>query len=456
MRSFLIVWAGQFVSLLGSSLTDFALGVWIFRETGMATPFAITALCSLLPSLLLAPVGGSFADRHDRKRIILIADTANALVTLLAFALVFSGNLQVWMVFALATAGSITRAFQGPAFSASVPMLVPKEKLVSANGLRQLSGSISHLLAPLVAGLLYGFIGLAGIMLIDFVTYFFALGAILVTRIPMPETVEAAPGAKKDPWSDLRYSFKYLGEKTGMLGLLFVFASLNFVLSLSGTLLAPYVLSTGTESDLGFAQLGMGLGMLAGALATSLVGNVKRRIPAMGALLLGMGIAIAAIVLIPGWLGVAICLFVALALVGPVNGLAQSLFQTKIAPGMMGRVGSAIDMVATIAMPFAFVLVGPLADGLFEPALRDGGWLANTAVGAFVGVGPGRGMALLFAFSGVSTALIALWLFLNKRMHAVDDLPDELPDAAESTPSGEAPSASTSTDAAPLGEAPLE
>ena len=178
MRSFFTIWVGQLISILGSGLTSFALGVWIFQQTGKATPFAITVLFGSLPAVLLGPVAGSVADRFNRKKVMLLADTGNALITLAGYFLFLSGQLEIWNIYVIALVGSVFSAFQEPAFSASVVMIVPKKDLTRANGLSQMSGALGNLVPPLMAGLLFGIIGLEGIFLIDFITYFAALGPL--------------------------------------------------------------------------------------------------------------------------------------------------------------------------------------------------------------------------------------------------------------------------------------
>ena len=102
MRTFFVIWGGQLVSLVGSGLTSFAMGIWIFDQTGEATPFALTALFATLPRVLLAPVAGVFADRYNRRLIMLIADSGDALVTASAAILLFSGRLEVWHIYLIA------------------------------------------------------------------------------------------------------------------------------------------------------------------------------------------------------------------------------------------------------------------------------------------------------------------------------------------------------------------
>ena len=249
MRTFFTIWIGQLISILGSGLTSFALGVWIFQQTGKATPFAITVLFGSLPAVLLGPVAGSVADRFNRKKVMLLADTGNALITLAGYFLFLSGQLEIWNIYVIALVGSVFSAFQEPAFSASVVMIVPKKDLTRANGLSQMSGALGSLVPPLIEGLLFGLIGLKGIFLIDFITYFAALGTLMISRIPQPERIE--PQEKTNQWHEAMAGWRFLRLNGGLLGLVFYFALVNFMINFAAVLTSPMILANFSPAILG-------------------------------------------------------------------------------------------------------------------------------------------------------------------------------------------------------------
>ena len=126
MRTFMIIWGGELISMLGSGLSGFALGVWVFTKTQQATPFAITVLLANLPRILLAPLAGSLADRWNRRWLMILADLGSALTTLAAVLVLSFGDLQLWHIYTIVVLSSICGAFQEPAYMASITMLVPK------------------------------------------------------------------------------------------------------------------------------------------------------------------------------------------------------------------------------------------------------------------------------------------------------------------------------------------
>jgi len=424
MKTFFTIWGGQLISMLGSGLTNFALGVWIYDQTKQATPFAITVLLGTIPRVLLLPIAGSIADRFNRRFIMIVSDTLNAVLTLFIFLLLGAGNLQLWHIYLISMLGSILSAFQEPAYSASISMIVPKDKLGSANGMAQMGQAISSVLTPVMAGALFVFIGFNGIIMIDFITFFFAIAALLFVRIPQPER---APEHKdKNIWQDMQFGWSYLKERKGLLGLLYYYAMVNFLLNWSAVLLIPMVLSRFTADVLGIIQTVMGVGMLAGSIIMSAWGGAKRRIPtAIGFIILGVtGFIIAGLQPNPWFIGAGI--FLLMFSVPLASGNSQVVFQTKVPREIQGRVFSVRSTISQSMMPLAFLTAGPLADKFFEPLLQDGGALASTFVGQLLGTGAGRGIALMFILSGLTGIIVSIFVYLNPRIR---NLEDELPDA---------------------------
>ena len=424
MKTFFIIWGGQLVSMLGSGLTQFALGVWIYDQTKQATPFAIAVLFGSLPRIFLLPIAGSIADRFNRRKIMIAADVLSAVLTLAIFLLLGAGGLQQWHIYIFAMLGSVLSAFQEPAYTASIAMIVPKEKLGSANGMAQMGQAISSVLTPVMAGALFVFIGFNGIIFIDFVTFFFAITALLFVRIPQPE--RAAEHKDKNIWQDMQFGWNFLYERKGLLGLLLYYAMVNFLLNWSAVLLIPMVLSRFTADVLGIIQTVMGVGMLAGSIIMSAWGGAKKRIPtAIGFITIAVtGIVIAGLQPNPWLIGAG--LFILMFSVPLASGNSQVVFQTKVPREIQGRVFSVRSTISQSMMPLAFLTAGPLADKFFEPLMRDGGALANTFIGQVIGTGAGRGIGLMAILAGLVGIIVSIFVYLNPR---VRNLEDELPDA---------------------------
>jgi MFS family permease len=430
MRIFLIIWIGQLISLVGSGLTSFALAVWIFEQTGEATPFALTMLFAALPRILISPLAGVLVDRYDRRWLMILADTGDALVTLAVVFILQFGSLQVWHIYMIALMSSVFAAFQEPAYTASITMLVPKKDLARANGMVQMGQAFEMLVAPISAGVLFVTVGLSGIILIDFATYLFAIGALLFVRIPQPETSGEGELSLSSVWQDARFGWSFLRARVGLLGLLLYFALVNFLLNFAAVVHGPMVLSFADPSVLGIIQTTLGAGMLVGSLLMSVWGGPKRRIHAVFGFvaLAAIGLAFAGVRPSPFVIGAGLFL---LTFSTPLaSGPSQAIFQTKVEPAIQGRVFATRSMIARMTLPIAFISAGPLADHIFEPLMVEGGSLARSFVGDWIGTGPGRGMGMMFVLSGFILFAATGLVYLHPRIRNVED---ELPDVGKET-----------------------
>jgi MFS family permease len=439
MRAFWIIWSGQLISMLGSGLTRFGLGVWIYDQTGQATPFALTALFGTLPALVLMPIGGAIADRYNRRLLMIIADTGAAIVTAIIAVMLFIGDLQIWHIYILAVFGSIFSAFQEPAYSASITMLVPKKNLARSSGIMQMGQATSTILTPILAGGLYALIGLRGVIIMDAVTYIFAISTLLTVRIPQPrpEIAKIIPGVgKKSIFSDALFGWQYLRGLPGLFGLLLYFSSVNFFLSLSSVLSGPLVLSYGSATDLGIVTTVTGISMLIGSVAMSAWGGPKKKkVPALiGFIALSVtGLLISG--LQSNTITISVGRFVMLIFIPFAAALSQATFQTKVPPEVQGRVFSIRGMIANSMTPLAFILSGPLADKMFEPLMAEGGSMTNTFLGSILGTGPGRGIGLMMVVSCVFMWAASLAAYTNPRIRLLEDeIPDAIPDNVDDTP----------------------
>ncbi len=424
MRVFLIVWLGQLVSLTGSQLTGFALGVWVYMETGSATQFALISVATVLPYVLVSPIAGALVDRWDRRWTMILSDSGAGLSTLTLASLLFTGQLEVWHIYVAAGLNSMFNAFQAPAYAASTPLLVPKDQLARANGLVQMAMAGGMLVAPVMAGFLIAVIGIEGVILIDVASFSFALTTLLFVRFPKPIQTITTEDKTKSLFGDLVYGWRYLVARPGLLGLLLFFAINNFFVGIVEVLFTPLVLSMGSTQMLGLLLSTGGVGMLVGSVALSTWGGPKRRINGVFGFSLLLALAIIFAGLYPHLAFLAVGVFLAFVAIPIYQGLTQTLLQSKVAPDVQGRTLALKETIATSAMPLAYLVAGPLADYVFEPMLAVNGSLAGS-VGQLIGVGPGRGIALLFLIMGGVSVLLIILGYLHPRLRLVED---ELPD----------------------------
>jgi DHA3 family macrolide efflux protein-like MFS transporter len=433
MRTFFVIWSGQLVSTIGSGLTGFALGVWIYQETGSVTLFAMNMLAFAIPNLLVSPFAGALVDRWDRRWVMIMSDTGAGFATLSIALLYMTGNLQVWNIILATAVNSAFTTFQWPAYSAVTTLLVPKAQLGRASGMVQIGEAVSQLLAPAAAGVLFVTIGLGGVIVFDFATYIFAVLTLLFVRVPSPERSEAGDEGKGSLWKEALYGWTYISARAGLLGLLLIFAAFNFVSGLIMPLIMPMILDMTSADMLGYLVSIVGMGMLVGTLVMSAWGGPKRRIHGVLGFLMLSGFFTSLLGISPLIPVLAVAGFLLMFTMPIINGSSQAIWQSKVAPDVQGRVFSVRRMIAWSMTPLAYIIAGPLVDRVFKPLLLEGGALADS-VGQLIGVGPGRGTGFMFIIVGAVSILVAGAGYLSPRVRNVED---ELPDAIPSPDSSD-------------------
>ena len=426
MTGFTVVWIGQLVSLLGPSMTNFALTIWAFEQTGRATDLALIGFFFLVPLLIVSPMAGAIVDRHDRKFMMMVSDLASGIVTIVVLVLYATGLLEVWHLYITAAVSGTFQTFQWPAYSAAISTMLPKAQYARANGMISLAESGSGIFAPVLAGAILSFWGLNAIFAIDIITFTIAIGSLLVVNIPNPKRTEAGAESQGSIWKESAYGFRYILARPSLLGLQLLFFGANFMSALGNTVFAPMILSRTGNNELifGSVQSAAAVGGVVGGLLMSAWGGPKRLVYGVvfGWVFTGLAQTVFGTgQIVPVWLAAGF----AMALVGPIiNGSNQAIWQAKVAPDVQGRVFAIRRLIAWVSTPLAQLIAGPMADYVMEPAMQEGGALAGT-FGWLVGTGNGAGMGLMMVVAGILSSLVALAAFsTNVVRHAEELLPD--------------------------------
>ena len=427
MVGFTIIWIGQVFSLLGTSMTGFALAIWAWQITGQATTLALLAFFSFAPAVVVSPIAGALVDRYNRKKIMALADFAAGIPTIGVLLLYVTGNLQIWHLFVTGAIAGTFQSFHFPAYSAAVTMILPKKHYARASGMLSLADFSSMIFAPVVAALLLTIVGIEGILFIDIASFSVAICMLLIVHIPQPPMTEAGRKGMGGLWKESLYGFRYIYERPSLLGLQLVFLSFNLVATFGNVLLSPLILSrTGNDTIiLGSVMSASGIGGLIGSLLLTMWGGPKRRVHGIligmtclsffGLFLMGLGRS--PIV----WTATS---FISMLFVPIANGSSQAIWQAKVAPDVQGRVFATRRLIAQISSPIAMLIAGPLADNFFEPNMSEQGSLA-TIFGNFVGTGSGAGMALMMVITGVLGIAVSLGAYTFKTVRNAEDiLPD--------------------------------
>jgi MFS family permease len=426
MTGFTVVWLGQIVSILASGMTQFGLTIWMYEQTGSALALGMMQVFFITPFLLISPVAGVMVDRYNRKLMMMVSDLTAALGTFMVLILWSQDALQFWQLYLVSALLGIGNAFQWPAYSAAISVMVPKEHYGRANGLMGLMESGPGVVSPLLAGALLPFIGLTGLLFFDVLTFLLAIGALLIVHIPQPpKTLEG----QKESGNFVReaiYGFTYIFQRPSLLGLQIVFLVANFFSGIAFTVLAPMILSRTDNNpvSLGAVQTAGAIGSVAGGIAVSIWGVLRRKVYGVlgGWVLFGIGFSVFALGQgVPFWVVVALLT----TMVGPlVNASNQSIWQSKVAPDVQGRVFSARRLIAWATNPITPIVAGALADFWLEPAMESATPLA-AVFGPIFGTSSGSGMSLLMFFCGLGIIITgAAAYFFRSVRDAEDILPD--------------------------------
>ena len=425
VKIFSLIWLTQVVSLFGSGLSGFALGILAYRKTHSVTAFAFMTLSLVLPGILFSPLAGALVDRWNRRWALILSDAGAGLCTLAIAVLLAFDTHALWPIYGLLAVSSLFDALQWPAYSAAVTELIPKRHFGRASGMIQFGAAAGQILAPLVAGFLVNKIEIYAILLIDLATCVFAVVTLLSLRVRLGVSETSGGTAISSLLSEARRGWTYIWERPGLLGLLLFLAVINLAAGFSQALVAPLVLSFSSEAKLGMVLAVAGGGLLAGSLAMSVFGGPRRRMQGVlgfgllyGLFYFALGLRSAAWLIAAAYAGL-------LFMVPLINGCSQAIWQIKVPLGLQGRVFAVRRMVAQSSLPLALLVAGPLADRFFAPLLTSHGPLTGS-VGRLIGIGPGRGIGLLLIVLSVLVILAALIGLMAPHLRRVEQ---EVPDA---------------------------
>lgn len=409
-RTFVAVWATQSLSMLGNAVTFFATIIWLSQvlypasdqKAQLGLAISLVSLSAAIPIVFGAPIAGAWADRHDRKRTMIVVDVGSGFVTLLTASLMFAGVLELWMLIIITAVNAVLGAFHMAAFDTSYAMLLRNDQLPRANGMMQTSYPMSSILAPTVAATIIALPGLAqqGIiggpvgdwlrgfsdgvplaLVLDAIT-FFAMGVVLLfLHIPSPKRADLyhTSGKRKSIWEDVREGIGYILQRRPLLWLLATFAVANFVsggMAVIIPLVVKFNLSAdwsaqGLSFEAALAVIGVvaGIGELLGGIFMSAWGGLKKmRVYGVLVPMIVEGLTLVVFGLSPLLFLTAGAQFVHLAMYPVMGAHSQSIWQSQTPRALQGRVFSVRRLIAQFTRPFSTLFAG-VAGGLFNPGV---------------------------------------------------------------------------------------
>jgi MFS family permease len=405
-QKFLLLWSGELISAIGSGLTSFGLGVYVFEQTGKASAMALVILLAFMPSLLLNAVTGVLADRYDRRLLMALGDSLSAVGLIFILICMLRGEAQLWQICIGITVSSVFSSLLDPAYKATVTDLLTEEQYTKASGLIQAAGSAKYLISPVIAGFLLTVSDIKLLLVIDIGTFFVTVISTLAVRSGLAsKKCEQA----KSFIHEFKVGWGAVSENRGVLVLVIMTSVMTFFLGFIQTLSTPMILAFSDSSALGTVETIAASGMLVTSVIIGILPIKRGYAKMLSVSLFCAGIFMAVFGLRENIVLICVSGFLFFAMLPFANTSLDFLIRTNIENSVQGRAWGLIGVISQLGYVVAYALSGVLADYVFTPLLLDGGVLADS-VGKIIGTGSGRGTGFLVFIAGVLVCVTSVIL----------------------------------------------
>lgn len=422
-RNYIIFWASQSVSQLGSAMTSYALIIWAYKQTNSAMSVSLMTFFSYLPYIFVGIFAGNFIDKHKKKNIMLCSDSIAALCSLSIFILISVGKMEIWYIYIINAIVGFMNAFQSPSQSVAVSIMVPKEQYARASGMDSFSNSLLSVISPMLAAFISSFWGLGGVIIIDFITFLFAF-IVLAHFIHIPEKLEKDE-KKNNMFFGIKEGMTFLQNNKGLWYIIISLAVLNFFSRLTyENILGPMILarSGGNNNIFGLVSGILGLGGIIGGLFVS-IGKLPKDNTKLiyftaafsflfGDLLMGIG---------QNWWVWCIAAIAASVPLPFVNAGQRVILYNVVPQEIRGRVFAIRNTVQYCTIPIGILLGGYLADYVFEPFMNSNNKISDL-LEKIVGHGSGSGMAIMFICTGIMGSISSILWYKNKEIKKLKNI----------------------------------
>ena len=406
LRSYIILWATQSLSALGSGMTSYALVMWLYLDSGSALKTAMLSVCSYAPYVLMSIFAGTLSDRWDKKKTMLICDLLAALSTVAVLVLIKTNSLHSWHLYLINAVGGLMNTVQQPAGEVAATLLTPKEYYQKTSGMRSFSQSLNSVLTPIFATALFSFAGIGAVIAVDLMTFGIAF-ITLALFIKIPELPDPVEG-KERLLSASRAGLRWLRDNTLILKLILFLSCINLVASTYDAVLPAMLLSkpNGGRTVMGAVNTCVGIATLAGSLVVTFLPAPKDRVRSI-CIALFLSMSTENFLLAFGKTPLIWCIgaFLGWITIPYMGAQLDCIFRTRIPTNMQGRVYSCRNTLQFFTIPIGLLLGGLLTDKVFEPFMEG-----NTSgfLTALFGEGKGSGAAMLFFVIGVAGVAVCI------------------------------------------------
>ena len=408
LKNFYILWSTQGLSQLGSAMTNFALTLWLYQETGSALQTALLTICSYAPYVIMSIFAGALSDKWDKKRTMLVCDTFAACCTVLVFILLKTGSLRTWHLYVLNAVNGLMNTVQRPASDVANTLITPKKYYQKTSGLRSFSGSLITILHPMLAASVYALGGMDAVIAVDLSTFFVAFFSLLLF-VHIPPVKASAAGEKETLFASAKAGLKCLCQNRMVLMLILFLAGVNLVASAFDAVLPAFILprENGGEAILGIVTSFAGIAMLAGSLIASVLPPPKDRIRLIVATMLFslttdnflMSLTRTPIT----WCIAQILGYLSVPL---MSTNLDVIVRTTIPAEMQGRVYACRNTLQFFTIPIGYFFGGWMVDVICEPFMERVS--TESIMAAMFGLGKGSGAGMMIFMLGLSGMVICL------------------------------------------------
>lgn len=421
LKNFYIFSLGQFVSQFGSKLSSYGFILWAYKESNSVLTTSLLGACYLVPEIFFSFIAGGISDSWNKKSIIILSDTMAGFLSLLVLILFSFNILEVKHLYIINFLLGIGDAFQNPASEVVISIIVSKENYIKTSGIRSFFNSFITIFVPICSVAIYSFSGLKYILIVDLLTFLFAL-LTLIFLVYIPE-IKSLKEENINIFKQCIAGVKYIFYRKDILALIYFMGFINFIAGMYNTALAPMILSRTGNNDiqLGIVTSSIGISGLLGSLIVQKFPQPKKRVPLMANIMI-FSFLICNILLGVGrnyiWWTIAVLaghFFVPLLLAN-----MEYFMRTKVPLEVQGKVFSARNTIQYATLPIGNLLCGILADNFFEPYMLGRGY-GQEFFHYFTGEGSGSGLALMYIFLGL-IGFIGSFLFKkNKNFNKLDE-----------------------------------
>ena len=405
LRDFYLLWVTQSMSQLGSTMTGFALTLWLYEKTGSALSTAMLTICTYLPYVLMSIFAGAITDRFDKKKTMLACDTFAAACTVLVLVLYKTDLLCVWHLYAINGVSGLMNTVQQPASEVAYTLVVRKEQYQRISGLQSLSRSLISIGSPLMAAAVYGAAGLGAVIILDLVSFSVAF-MTLACAIQIP-AVRAGTETEENVLMLARRGLQFLKENLLILHVILFMAGVNLIASAFDAVLPALVIPRCGNSVLGIVTSCSGITMVLGSLLVTVMKKPRDRVRVIyQTMLFSLGIEnfVLALTRNPVWW----CAgqVVGWILVPVMSANENVIIRNSVPVDLQGRVYACRNTLQFFTIPIGLALGGFLVDEICEPfmAVQPSSSLPSLLFGS----GKGSGAALMMFVLGISGSLFCL------------------------------------------------